>query len=234
MKYRGAEIRTRDLTDPNGARYQAAPRPDASRVFHTTAIVALVSVDVGEILAELDACWSQPASRTTAPTGCRFPARRGDDSRDGRVCACRAVRARRRRGAPTCLSFTTDCSGARARARSTRRSSDACGSCSMRTSASRPTTCRSMPTQSSATMRCSPALLGQPSSSRSRFIVARQSASSRASPARVSPPPRSSPRPPDHGAGAARLRLRAGSGAPHRDRVGSRGRPPDRGSRSGS
>jgi hypothetical protein len=25
--YRGAEIRTRDLTDPNGARYQAAPRP---------------------------------------------------------------------------------------------------------------------------------------------------------------------------------------------------------------
>jgi hypothetical protein len=28
-KYRGAEIRTRDLTDPNGARYQAAPRPDA-------------------------------------------------------------------------------------------------------------------------------------------------------------------------------------------------------------
>jgi hypothetical protein len=26
---RGAEIRTRDLTDPNGARYQAAPRPDA-------------------------------------------------------------------------------------------------------------------------------------------------------------------------------------------------------------
>ena len=25
--HRGAEIRTRDLTDPNGARYQAAPRP---------------------------------------------------------------------------------------------------------------------------------------------------------------------------------------------------------------
>src|SRR3954447_11866882 len=33
--YRGAEIRTRDLTDPNGARYQAAPRPDAVGVFHT-------------------------------------------------------------------------------------------------------------------------------------------------------------------------------------------------------
>src|SRR5258708_856717 len=29
-EYRGARIRTGDLTDPNGARYQAAPRPDAS------------------------------------------------------------------------------------------------------------------------------------------------------------------------------------------------------------
>ena len=28
-RHRGAEIRTRDLTDPNGARYQAAPRPGA-------------------------------------------------------------------------------------------------------------------------------------------------------------------------------------------------------------
>jgi hypothetical protein len=29
IKYRGARIRTGDLADPNGARYQAAPRPDA-------------------------------------------------------------------------------------------------------------------------------------------------------------------------------------------------------------
>jgi hypothetical protein len=29
--YRGARIRTGDLADPNGARYQAAPRPDADR-----------------------------------------------------------------------------------------------------------------------------------------------------------------------------------------------------------
>ena len=28
-EYRGARIRTGDLADPNGARYQAAPRPDA-------------------------------------------------------------------------------------------------------------------------------------------------------------------------------------------------------------
>ena len=34
---RGARIRTGDLTDPNGARYQTAPRPDARRVFHTHA-----------------------------------------------------------------------------------------------------------------------------------------------------------------------------------------------------
>src|ERR1700686_104072 len=34
---RGAEIRTRDLTDPNGARYQAAPRPDVRGKYHTPA-----------------------------------------------------------------------------------------------------------------------------------------------------------------------------------------------------
>src|SRR6202042_692910 len=38
MEYRGAEIRTRDLTDPNGARYQAAPRPDARAVSHKLAL----------------------------------------------------------------------------------------------------------------------------------------------------------------------------------------------------
>ena len=32
--YRGAEIRTRDLTDPNGARYQAAPRPEERGLSH--------------------------------------------------------------------------------------------------------------------------------------------------------------------------------------------------------
>jgi len=31
---RGARIRTGDLADPNGARYQAAPRPDARQVSH--------------------------------------------------------------------------------------------------------------------------------------------------------------------------------------------------------
>jgi hypothetical protein len=38
-KYRGARIRTGDLADPNGARYQAAPRPDASPVSHTVLIL---------------------------------------------------------------------------------------------------------------------------------------------------------------------------------------------------
>ena len=35
--YRGAEIRTRDLTDPNGARYQAAPRPATAPDYRTGA-----------------------------------------------------------------------------------------------------------------------------------------------------------------------------------------------------
>ncbi len=35
LSYRGARIRTGDLADPNGARYQAAPRPDAPPVSHT-------------------------------------------------------------------------------------------------------------------------------------------------------------------------------------------------------
>src|SRR5580704_18161054 len=51
---RGAEIRTRDLTDPNGARYQAAPRPDERPVSHTAtaAMVALMSASTSDILAE--------------------------------------------------------------------------------------------------------------------------------------------------------------------------------------
>ena len=37
---RGARIRTGDLTDPNGARYQAAPRPDAQPVSHKPPIAS--------------------------------------------------------------------------------------------------------------------------------------------------------------------------------------------------
>ena len=32
MTYRGAQIRTGDLSDPNGARYQAAPHPERAQV----------------------------------------------------------------------------------------------------------------------------------------------------------------------------------------------------------
>src|SRR6266542_6063714 len=32
LLHRGAQIRTGDLSDPNGARYQAAPHPDAERL----------------------------------------------------------------------------------------------------------------------------------------------------------------------------------------------------------
>ena len=31
-RYRGAQIRTGDLSDPNGARYQAAPHPESSQI----------------------------------------------------------------------------------------------------------------------------------------------------------------------------------------------------------
>ena len=37
LEHRGARIRTGDLADPNGARYQAAPRPDAKRSIPHTA-----------------------------------------------------------------------------------------------------------------------------------------------------------------------------------------------------
>src|SRR2546422_1338636 len=36
LSHRGAEIRTRDLTDPNGARYQAALRPADERPDYRT------------------------------------------------------------------------------------------------------------------------------------------------------------------------------------------------------
>ncbi len=36
--YRGARIRTADLTDPNGARYQAAPRPEKDGQYDKSAV----------------------------------------------------------------------------------------------------------------------------------------------------------------------------------------------------
>ncbi len=56
---RGARIRTGDLTDPNGARYQAAPRPDAKAVSHKRGLLRGrygrgMRTATSEILAEID------------------------------------------------------------------------------------------------------------------------------------------------------------------------------------
>ncbi len=72
---RGARIRTGDLTDPNGARYQAAPRPDAGSSIPHDAAARLSSrrcqPESPTSCASSTASWSRSASRTTAPTGCR-------------------------------------------------------------------------------------------------------------------------------------------------------------------
>lgn len=71
-KYRGARIRTGDLTDPNGARYQAAPRPDAPSVFHT-AIFAWVPASASDILTELDRLLEPARFEDYCPNGLQVP-----------------------------------------------------------------------------------------------------------------------------------------------------------------
>ncbi len=85
--YRGAEIRTRDLTDPNGARYQAAPRPDARSVFHTALVVRPsghatpagaryrrpVPAPSADILAELDHLLDPARFEDYGPNGLQVP-----------------------------------------------------------------------------------------------------------------------------------------------------------------
>ena len=95
--YRGAQIRTGDLTDPNGARYQAAPRPDASvsiphRSFPSRPAPAgrrTIAQRVPPLSSPTcprprppprsspswKPCCSRHDFRTTAPTACRSPAR---------------------------------------------------------------------------------------------------------------------------------------------------------------
>ncbi len=69
---RGAQIRTGDLTDPNGARYQAAPRPDARSVFHT-AMVASVPAQTADILADLDTLLEPSRFDDYGPNGLQVP-----------------------------------------------------------------------------------------------------------------------------------------------------------------
>ena len=93
----GARIRTGDLADPNGARYQAAPRPDADRSIPHRARNSGQTVSAPPIQARaatLAPCpancktpspnWtnssSRAASRTTAPTASSSPAEARSES----------------------------------------------------------------------------------------------------------------------------------------------------------
>jgi dinuclear metal center YbgI/SA1388 family protein len=74
-EYRGAEIRTRDLTDPNGARYQAAPRPDAARsiTHRATRYRRPVPAALTEILAEADRLLTPELFEDYCPNGLQVP-----------------------------------------------------------------------------------------------------------------------------------------------------------------
>ena len=119
-RYRGARIRTGDLTDPNGARYQAAPRPDAPSVFHTAIFGRCPPPRATSSMSSTASC-SPRAFRTTARTACRFPAPTRSrlwpqGSRRSWSCSSWPRPSR-----PSCSSCTTASSGAPDPARSTRR-----------------------------------------------------------------------------------------------------------------
>jgi dinuclear metal center YbgI/SA1388 family protein len=71
--YRGARIRTGDLADPNGARYQAAPRPDAPAVSHIAYVRPVPAVSATEIIAELDRILEPQRFDDYGPNGLQVP-----------------------------------------------------------------------------------------------------------------------------------------------------------------
>jgi dinuclear metal center YbgI/SA1388 family protein len=70
---RGARIRTGDLADPNGARYQAAPRPDAPAVSHIAYVRPVPAVAAAEIVAELDRILEPQRFDDYGPNGLQVP-----------------------------------------------------------------------------------------------------------------------------------------------------------------
>src|SRR5208283_2092478 len=68
---RGARIRTGDLTDPNGARYQAAPRPDAGdSIPHPQGrYLRPMAVAMSELLAAIGLLVPGPAEVACIATG---------------------------------------------------------------------------------------------------------------------------------------------------------------------
>ena len=166
---RGARIRTGDLTDPNGARYQAAPRPDAAASIHTAPPRRRSWLSPLTVARRHVGRAPRRASRPTGPragalrrllrqrpAGARAGA--GRDDRHGRLRARGAVRAGGRRGRGTAARPPRAVLGLGRARRSTPRSSAACRSCSRATSRSPPTTCPWTPIRSSATTRCWPPL----------------------------------------------------------------------------
>ena len=124
-------------------------------------------VTVLDLIAALTACFVLNASRTTAPTASKYPARtRSERSlpESPRASSCSSVRPPRTRSSSW---STTACSGRACRSTSTPRCTGGCGRCSRTTSRWPPTTCRSTPTRRSATTRCSPAGSAARTSSRS-------------------------------------------------------------------
>src|ERR1700730_18373201 len=70
---RGARIRTGDLADPNGARYQAAPRPDAETSIPHRYGPRRMPAELTEILRELDALLNPEAFEDYCPNGLQVP-----------------------------------------------------------------------------------------------------------------------------------------------------------------
>jgi dinuclear metal center YbgI/SA1388 family protein len=70
---RGARIRTGDLADPNGARYQAAPRPDAPAVSHIAYVRPVPPVSATEIISELDQILESQRFDDYGPNGLQVP-----------------------------------------------------------------------------------------------------------------------------------------------------------------
>jgi dinuclear metal center YbgI/SA1388 family protein len=71
--YRGARIRTGDLADPNGARYQAAPRPDAGRSIPHRYRPRSMPARLADIVQALDGLLTPERFDDYCPNGLQVP-----------------------------------------------------------------------------------------------------------------------------------------------------------------
>ena len=114
---RGAQIRTGDLSDPNGARYQAAPHPERAQGTGS-AIARYRPIDCPRGRKGRDSRLRERAARGGALAGVRAAGiagrrrRGGDAARLRRLELARALRGRRRTTEQTWCSSTTGSSGA--------------------------------------------------------------------------------------------------------------------------